>query len=240
MSAVGKAQIVNVKADTVSTIYGCYTNLSWDDLGKTDATTEYSIYYGGTAQNMTTTPLYGNFKTKSVTLTGTGRTGGGWGCFNNQYVKTAYCEIRATNGSTWSGMINVPSNYLWIGCKPMDYGIGQMQTASGVNLSWDYWTIAGAYKLEYSYGTYLARDSTNVSVFPPVTTTKPTCPNTSLSRIDGTTLKVVVTTICSPTDSSSKTCYVDFAPATSTTTSGTTTTTTTSKKSLWKRIFGGK
>ena len=128
--------------------------------------------------------------------------------FRSNYIKTAWLEIIGNQGSYYGAMREVPSNYLNIGCKGITT-LGQTLTSTGVNLMWDYYTITGSTKLQYSYDGGA------------VTTAYPTCPAWSLP-MSGSQAYVTVTVTCPDGSVTSKSTTVVFpvqTPTTSPTTS---------------------
>jgi hypothetical protein len=217
--AIGQAkgQIVITKWDTVSDGAGCRINAEWSDANPMNSSTFYVVNGGGTIDGQGLPLIATNLKQPKLLIDGSNSRLRGWGCFMNTYIKSQWVQIGRYDANpalcySFGANMPVPSNYVWYGCKPMDAGIGLFPSGSVINLAWDYYTISGSYKLEYSYtGT-------------PVTTVYPQCPAYSIPSKASSTLNVTVTTKCADGSTTSKSTSVTFPADTSTSgTSGTTT-----------------
>lgn len=198
------AQITLTKNDTVSDALGVHVYLEWIDANP--LATEWTLRLGGSGvQNQTTNiaPTV-TVNKRSVELNSYNSRIYGWGCFFNQYIKTAWLDIVGNTGSYFGQNIPVPSNYIQIGCKPMDAGIGLFPKTTGLDIAWDYYTISGSYTLTYSYngGT--------------VTTVKPCCSAYTIPYVDGAKVDLTVSTTCPDGSITSKSSSYTF-PVTTTT-----------------------
>lgn len=203
------AQINITRLDTVSDSNGVHVFVEWQDINP--AATEWTVRLGGSGvQNQTSNIAPSNtVSQRKIELTSFNSRIYGWGCFFNQYVKTAWLEIVSNTGSYYGANIAVPSNYIKIGCKPMDAGVGQtFQSNTQAYIMWDYFTISGKYTIQYK-----VNNGTTVTV-------SPTCPNWSFSAPEGTIITGNVSTTCG-TEVTSKSFELKFpvtpiAPATTT------------------------
>lgn len=205
-TSIVKGQISVSKLDTVSDANGVHIFLEWNDSNTTS--TEWTVSCGGSMSYQIgggQVQLVPNIvNQKKIELTSYNSRIFGWGCFNNQYIKSAWLEIRSNTGGYYGSMIPVPSNYIQIGCKGITT-LGQTLTQTGVNFMWDWYSVSASTKLEYQYNGRT------------ITTVYPQCASYSLPAIEGSSLNITVSVICGDGTKTSKSTIVTF-PITTTTT----------------------